>query len=103
MFFIFDQLSQMKLRTKKDWGTKVLEDLKYLGLSDIEQIRKMKKVSFMKLVRTRIKSDTFEKLEKIKSSHSKVRHLEHKSLKMQTYLQPNLTKITNEEAQLIFK
>ena len=97
--------SQLKTRKKKDWVTTVLEDLKYLGLSDlsIEEIRKMKKVSFMKLVKTSIKSHTFDKLEKTKSSHSKVKILEHKSLKMQKYLQPNQTKITNEEAQLVFK
>ena len=40
---------------------------------------------------------------KIKFSHTKVKNLEHNSLKMQKYLQPNQTKITNEEAQLVFK
>ena len=97
--------SQMKMRTKKDWVTTVLEDLKYLGLSDMsmEKIRKMKKVCFMKLVKSSNKSHTFEKLQKIKFSHTKVKNLEHNSLKMQKYLQPNQTKITNEEAQLVFK
>ena len=69
----------------------------------MEQIRKMKKVCFMKLVKSSNKSHTFEKLQKIKFSHTKVKNLEHNSLKMQKYLQPNQTKITNEEAQLVFK
>ena len=40
--------SQMKMRTKKDWVTTVLEDLKDLRLSDMsmEQLRKMKKSLF---------------------------------------------------------
>ena len=45
----------------------------------------------------------FEKLQTEKVSHSKVKTVEHNVHKIQKYLQPNKTKMTKEEAQLVFK
>jgi hypothetical protein len=97
--------SQMKNRTKRDWVSTVLNDLKTLDMEDIsmEAIQNMKKVSFMNMIKQRINSKTFENLQKQKMSHSKVKYVEHSCIKIQKYLQPNRTKITLEEAQLIFK
>ena len=63
----------------------------------------MKKVFFKNLVKQKIKGKTFENLQKRKFSHSKVKHIEHNGLIMQKYLQPNKSKMSKEEAQLIFK
>jgi hypothetical protein len=89
--------SQLRNRTKRDWVTSVIEDLEFLGLGDLkmEQIRNMKKVSFIKMVKAKNGQKTFEKLQLIKKSHTVIT--------MQKYLQPNQTNITREEAQLIFK
>ena len=97
--------AQLKYKTKKDWINTVLEDLKYLELENVtmEALRSMKKQMFRKLIKEKIEKITFEKLETIKKSHSKVKQIEHNRLVMQKYLQPNTTKISTEEAQLIFK
>ena len=97
--------TQLKKRSKRDWVSTVLRDLEYLGMKGIsmEEIRHMKKSHFMKKVKEEIQNKTFEKLQKVKSSHSKVEKVEHNTHKIQKYLQPNKTKISKEEAQLIFR
>ena len=97
--------TQFRNRTKKDWVSTVLRDLEHLGMGGMtmEDIRQMKKAHFMKKVKHEIEIKTFEKLQKVKLSHSKVEAVEHNIHKIQKYLQPNKTKITKEEAQLIFK
>ena len=45
----------------------------------------------------------FEKLQKIKLSHSKVNMIKHNVIKIQKYLQPNQAKMSKDEAQLIFR
>jgi hypothetical protein len=71
--------SQMKNKTKRDWVTSVHDDLEFLGLGDLdmEQIKNMKKVSFMKMVKENNDIKTFEKLQLRKKSHSKVEKIEH--------------------------
>ena len=97
--------SQFKNKTKKDWVTTVLDDLEHLDLKylTMETIKKMKKTSFKKLIKQKTFQKTFENFEKIKSSHSKVVNVEHCDIIMQKYLQPNTSKMTKEDAQLIFK
>ena len=97
--------SQFKNKTKKDWVTTVLDDLEHLDLKylTMETIKKMKKTSFKKLIKQKTFQKTFENFEKIKSSHLKVVNVEHCDIIMQKYLQPNTTKMTKEDAQLIFK
>ena len=96
--------SQMKARTKKDWVTTVLEDLKELDLDmNMEEIGKMKKTCFMQIIKQRIKTKAFEKLEKRKHSHSKVENIEHLGINMQKYLKPNQNKMLKDDSQLIFK
>ena len=96
--------AQLRYKTKRDWVCAVLEDLKYLELSHLglEGIKVMKKQNFRMLINQKVEETTFRKLEAIKRSHSKVDKIEHNSLIMQKYLQPNTTNIKKEEAQLIF-
>ena len=93
------------LRTSKDWVTTVTEDLKYLDLDNLcfDEIKNMKKAHFMNKVKSEIKIRLFEKLQNIKLSHSKVNKIKHNGLRIQKYLKPNKSKMSKEEAQLIFK
>ena len=63
---------------------------------DFEMIRRMKKARFMKEIKQSIQKKTLEKLQKEKESHSKVKEIEHKSIQMQKYLQPNNVKMTKK-------
>ena len=63
----------------------------------------MKKTSFKKLIKQKINQKTFENLQSLKMSHSKVENVEHSDIIMQKYLKPNNTKMNKEDAQLIFK
>ena len=69
----------------------------------MEQIKNMKKVSFMIMVKENNDIKTFEKLQLRKKSYSKVEKIEHTNIKIHMYLQPNQTNIKREEAQIIFK
>ena len=94
----------MEKRTKGDWVSAVLKDLEMLDINlEMEQIRMMEKSSFMRVIKEKIRTKTFENMEKIKNSHTKVKNIEHQGMKIQKYLQPNSCKIRKEEAQLIFK
>ena len=96
--------TQLRNRTKKDWVTTILDDLEKLNMKEInlEKIKSMKKARFMKIVKQNNHEKSFLSLERVKKSHSKVKQVEHNSFQMQKYLKPNSTKITREEAQLIF-
>ena len=59
--------------------------------------------NFRNLVKNQVENKTLEKLKNLKESHSKVKDVQHNCLVMQKYIQPNSTKISKEEAQLIFK
>ena len=96
--------SQMRNRTPKDWVTMVLSDFKLLELEiNIEDIKKMKKFEYMKLIKRKIKHKALIDLNRVKESHSKVKELKHTTLKMQKYLMPNDKNLLKEDAQLIFK
>ena len=66
-------------------------------------IRSMEKSRFMKEKRQSIQKKALEKLQKEKESHSKVKEIEHISIQMQKYLQPNSVKMMKEDAQPIFR
>ena len=97
--------TQLKHRTKKDWVTTVLDDLDYLNIKelDFQTIKNIKQTEYMKIIKQKVREKSFEKLENLKKSHTKVEDVEHSCIVMQKYLQPNTTKITKDEAQLIFK
>ena len=96
--------TQMEKRTKRDWVSTVIKDLELMGIKlEMEQIKAMKKSDFMRMIKDKIQTQTFQDMEKIKISHTKVKYVKHENIKMQKYLQANSCKITQEEAQLIFK
>ena len=97
--------SQLNNRTRRDWVTTVIDDLKYLGMENAswDTLKNMKKGSYMRQIKEKISMKTLEKFNDEKKSHSKVREIEHNSIKMQKYLQPNSMKICKEDAQLIFQ
>ena len=86
----------MEKRTKGDWISAVLKDLEMLDINlEMEHIRMMEK---KQLDQKRLKI-----WKKIKNSHTKVKNIEHRGMKIQKYLRTNSCKIRKEEAQLIFK
>ena len=92
MIFRFFE-SQMKQRTKRDWVTTVMNDLQKLDINlTMKEIANMKKAGFMMLIKQKIEKRTFENLESLKLSHSKVEKIEHNGIKIQKYLQPNKNK-----------
>ena len=81
----------MKHKTKKDWVTTVLNDLKLLDLDHLtmDNIKEMKKTSYIHLIKQKIQEYTFAFLDELKKSHSKVEKIEYSGIQ--------------EEAQPIFK
>ena len=56
------------------------------------------------MIRNIVELNTFRKLQAIKQTHSKVKHIKHIRLEMQDYFMPNNIKNMNkEEVQMIFK
>ena len=81
-----------------------MKDLKELNWNvNFADIQQMKKASFIQILKRRIEAKALADLEKVKSGHSKVKHLKHDKLKMQSYFLPNTMKISREDMQLIFK
>ena len=73
---------QLKYRTKNDWVTTVLKDLKDLKLDiNFDDIKKMRPASFANMVKQSIVNKTLDEMNKKKESHSKVRLLKHEFLK----------------------
>ena len=104
MFFFSLTLTQMKWRKKKDWIAQVLKDLKELKMDeDLEKIKQIKKSKFKNMVDQRIKQKVFEELINKKDSHSKIKDITYRIFQMQKYLTSCEVKITQEEAQAIFK
>ena len=103
MIFKFFE-AQRKNPTSKDWVSSVKKDLEELKLDfEFEDLKSIKKNDFKKIKKKKIETNALEKLEQKKKLHSKVNHIQHGVLNMQTYLKPTRTKITKEERQNIFK
>ena len=103
MIFKFFE-TQRKNPTSKDWVSSVKKDLEELKLDfEFEDLKSIKKNDFKNILKKKIETNALEKLEQKKKLHSKVNHIQHGVLKMQTYLKPTRTKISKEERQNIFK
>ena len=94
-----------KYRNKKDWVTRVENDLLELDMNvTFANIQKMSKTTWKNMVRSTIQQKTFKKLENKKQTHSKVKNLKYIRLEMQEYLKPNGVKNVNKEVtQNIFR
>ena len=96
--------SQYKNRTNKDWITTVINDIQKLEIKlSFEEIRKMKKENYIRMIKNKIMIKTFQSMEDHKGTHSKVKNIKYENMKMQKYLKPNSCKMKIEDAQLIFK
>ena len=96
--------AQMNNRTTKDWVTTVLQDMEEIEMNiKMEDIKNMKKGTYMNLLKTKIKSHALKYLSGKQEKHSKVNNWTHYFLTMQKYLKPNSENIKVEDSQLIFK
>ena len=97
--------TQLEKRNKKDWVNTVENDLKEIGLENLnfDCIKTMSKLSFKKSIKEKIQKTAFEKLIRRKEMHSKVKHIKYETLEMSDYLKPSVDQVCKEEAQLIFK
>ena len=76
--------TQRRNKTSKDWVTTVLSDLKEINLNmTLEEIRNMKKQTFINIIKRKIEYKSLKYLEKMKEKHSKVDSLKHPVIKMQ--------------------
>ena len=102
MFKAFE--NQCSDRTSKDWVSTVLNDLEELGLDvTFADIQEMNKLKWKNTVKRSIREQVFEKLNRVKQTHSKVNDLNHSKLEMQKYFLPTQYEVTKEEIQVIFK
>ena len=93
---------QSRYPVKHDWVLTIKDDLKLLGFStDFEEITKVKKRSFAKIVKEKIRKLSFDYLLKLKNEHSKMSRLSYSCLKVQTYFKNS--KISAKQAKSIFK
>ena len=103
MIFKFFE-AQRKNPTPKDWVSSVKKDLEELKLGfKFDDLKSIKKNDFKNILRKKIETNALEKLEQRKKLHTKVNHIQHGVLKMQTYLKPTRTNLAKEERQNIFK
>ena len=103
MMFKFLQ-TQLKNKRPKDWITQVLKDLEDLRINlSLDDIKELKKSELKNIVNKAVMDKAYEDLTKLKESHSKVMKVKHFKLEMQKYLKSNPIKISQEEAQMIFK
>ena len=87
---------------RNDWTNQVREDLLEFGISEnLEVIKSKSIISFKKLVKMKASEFEYNKLQKIKSSHSKMDNLKYSMLEMQDYF--NLENCTADMAKLMFK
>ena len=78
--------TQSEKPTKNDWCQTVKCNLVTLNVSSSEHdIRKMSKFVFKKKINHAIRQEAYNYLQKIKSTHSKVLHIQYNRLEMQSY------------------
>ena len=83
-------MTQFSKRNKKDWTSTVLRDIEELKLNmSIEEIKVMRKSTFSNILNKSMNEKAIEKLNEVKSKHSKVLHLKHEIMKMKKYLKAN--------------
>ena len=78
---------------KNDWWLTVKENLKELQIDlDINEILILKKETFSKIVKQKVREKALEMLILTKEKHSKMINLEYEDLKMKKYLKENINK-----------
>ena len=75
--------SQVKNPTSRDWVTTVRKDLLELNLNmKFDDIKIMKKITYMNIIKQKIEYKTITDLEEVKQKQTKVMHLANPVLKM---------------------
>ena len=93
-------LAQKRKSVKGDWAMTVKNDIEEINLNlSEEQIKTMKKGKFKENLKCKIVEASFKYLQNIKETHSKVKHVFHKDLKIQPYFKNNNFSI--EEKQML--
>ena len=81
--------AQVRNPSKNDWSETVKQDLEELGIENtFTQIKSLQQDKLRSVVRKAIEEKTYRFLTNLKLKHSKMKHIEHKSLVLQEYLQP---------------
>ena len=103
MIFKFHQ-TQLEKKGPKDWITQVLKDMEDLRINlSLDDIKELKKSDLKNIVNKAVMDKAYEELTTLKECHFKVMKVKHFKLEMQKYLKSNPIKISQEEAQMIFK
>ena len=94
--------SQYANPLKGDWCLTIQNDLKILELNtfSFEDIQKLKKTEFKKIINIAVRRKAFSDLLKIKNTKNKIKHIQYEAFKMQDYLKPH--SLTNDEVRHIF-
>ena len=101
---LMNKFLQIQLQTpaKKDWGSLVLKYIKDLNINhSIDEIEKMSKYTFKKIVKEQIKKHAFTYL--LNKMKSKSKPVIHEDLERQEYLAPNDTEKSVHAKQFAFK
>ena len=69
----------------------------------MNEIKELKKNKLKRIMNKAIMNKAFERLMKLKESHSKVRNLAFSNLKMQNYFKPSRVVISKNDIETIFK
>ena len=94
--------AQEKYPTKNDWTLTVIENLKEINLDlQFNDIKKMKKETFGRIMKRKVREKALLDLMLLKRTHSKLHDLNYSDLELQTYLKSN--RIYANKAKELFK
>ena len=93
--------TQLESPNKGDWGQKVTNDLRELGLGSIGTIKNMKRNTLKAELKTTIEDKSFSYLMNFKSKHKKAKLIRYEKLTMQDYLISNNTLSIKEEKSYV--
>ena len=92
---------QMESPGSGDWGQVVLKNLEELEMQmNVRDIEQISEEAFRRIVKEKINVKALEYLNLVKEGHTKVLHITHSSLEIQSYLEAN--EQTVQEAKFLF-
>ena len=75
--------TQLRNRNTKDWTSTVLRDLEELKWEiNIDELKNMNKSGFKRMLNEKTEEKSLNDLNKLKSGHSKAKHLKHPKMRM---------------------
>ena len=92
---------QLEIPVSRDWGNTCKKDLEELGINlNFNELRKLKEETFGKLIKKRTEEKALDYLAKLKQKYSKVRHIVHPKMEIQSYLEAS--DLSVHEAKFLF-